>query len=299
MTTKAVYTTNTPNAWNTTNYVKIAAGFSWVTNVAFYDFREGDNVKAVQIDVSLLNIWLTNQAYQGYRWNSQCYTHKGHTIDSIYVYNSAPSLGGSPGQLPAVRVVNGTNLPSSWGLTIATPFPLYVLGNYNISTNFGPAVGQMSVTMTNTAWAWPAGLMGDAITILSSSWSDTYNSSTALNSRNVANADTVNAACLEGIVPSTYSGKKQYSGGLENFLRLEENWNGATLCYNGSIVVMFPSIYGTNFWVGPSQISGYPTPYYSVPTRQWGFDANFTKPNGQPPATPRIKAMIRSQWSAQ
>jgi hypothetical protein len=290
-TTKVVYTTNSPNAWNTTNYVRIAAGFPWVTNVTFYDYREGDNVKTVQIDVSLLNIWLTNQAYQGYRWNSQCSDHKGHWIDSIYVYNSVPPAGGSPGQLPGVRVVNGTNLPSRWGLTFATPFPLYTLGDYNTQTNFGPAGAQRSLLMTNTAWTWPSALMGDSVTILSSAWHD----STTTENPTAGNT-TVNAACLEGIVPSTYvSGGtyagKHYSGGLENFLRLLENWTGYTLCYNGSIVVMFPSIYGTNFWQQPGA-------YYNPPTRQWGFDANFKVQGGQPPATPRIKAMIRSQWIA-
>ena len=166
------------------------------------------------------------------------------------------------------------------------------MGNYNIQTNSG---GTQSILMTNTAWTWPAALMGDAITILSTTWSDTSSAYTRsgdnMSARNAGNT-TVNAACLEGIVQSTKVGStKHYSGGLENFLRLMENWNGDTLCYNGSIVVMFPSIYATNFWIGPGT-------YYDVPTRQWGFDANFTSQSGQPPATPRIRAMIRGQWDA-
>ena len=82
--------------------------------------------------------------------------------------------------------------------------------------------------------------MGDAITVLSANWKDTYNSNTNLSSR-VPSATTVNAATLEGIVQSTNVGSTYYSGGVENFLRLEENWSGLTLTYNGSIVVMFPS----------------------------------------------------------
>ena len=68
--------------------------------------------------------------------------------------------------------------------------------------------------------------MGDAITILSGNWSDSYSLANTGNnpSGRTATSTTVNAGCLEGIVPSTYAGKKQYSGGLENFLRLEENW---------------------------------------------------------------------------
>ena len=152
--------------------------YSFVTNVTFYDFREQDTVQAVQIDIAKFNIWLTNPATRGgvqvagYPWNVQNFTDKGHGINSIYVYNSVS--GNST--LPAVRLINGQQMPSSTngfnftaGLTIATPMPLYVLGNYNIQTNSG---GSQSINTTNTAWTYPAGLMGDAITILSSNWND-------------------------------------------------------------------------------------------------------------------------------
>ena len=81
-----------------------------------------------------------------------------------------------------------------------------------------------------------------------------------------------------------------YSGGVENFLRLEENWSGVTLTYNGSIVVMFPSQYATNFWPGTGSI-------YNPPNRNWAFDLNFTNPNKLPPLTPKIYRIIRSTWS--
>jgi hypothetical protein len=188
-------------------------------------------------------------------------------------------------QLPAVRVVNGTNLPSHWGLTVATPMPIYVLGDYNIQTNLSAGSSQNSLGTTNTAYTWPAALMGDAVTILSDSWKDSVATEDPSGT-----ATTVNAACLEGIVQSTMVGStKHYSGGLENFLRLLENWNNNTLTYNGSIVVMFPSQYATNFWVGPGT-------YYGVPTRKWGFDANFTTQSKLPPLTPQVKQVVRGQW---
>jgi hypothetical protein len=280
--------------------------YSFLTNVSFYDFREVKTVQAVQIDVAKFDIWLTNTATRlsggttnyvaGNYWNNLSWTDNNSGLNAIYVYNSVPL---SSTTLPAVRLVNGYQLPFSTngtyptrGLTVATPMPIYVLGNYNIQTNSG---GSQSVQTTNTAWTWPAALMGDSITVLSSDWSDSYNSGTALSSRSTANT-TINAACLAGVVPSTYTTHKQYSGGLENFLRLEESWS-STLCYNGSIVVMFPSIYATNFWTGPSQISGYPAPYYAVPTRKWGFDANFMQQSKLPPMTPQVKTMIRGQWT--
>ena len=181
-----------------------------------------------------------------------------------------------------------------------------MLGNYNIQTNIG---GSQSINMTNTAWTYPAGLMGDSISILSGNWNDSnslarssYNapdSGSSSGNRVVSTNVTINAACLEGIVPSKFTTHKQYSGGLENFLRLNEDWGAKSiqLWYNGSIVVMFPSVYATNFWIGPSDRSGYPTHNYTVPTRKWGFDANFMQQSKLPPMTPQVKAMIRGQWT--
>jgi hypothetical protein len=267
------------------------AGWSFVTNVAFYDYRESDTVQAVQIDVSKFNIWVTNTATNGGNfYNSLCIFDKGnHKIDSIWVYNSVPSTSTT---LPAVRVVNGQQLPSPSGFTVVTPMPIYVQGDYNkqIATNFVSSG-------TNTANTYPAALMGDAVTILSSNWSDSYSLSnttvnaTTLAARPAANT-TINAAALEGIVQSTNS---NYSGGVENFLRLLEDWNPgsgtrSTLTYNGSIVVMFPSIYATGYWNGN---------YYSIPTRNWGFDYNFTQQSKLPPLTPQIKKTVRVSWNAQ
>ena len=124
-------------------------------------------------------------------------------------------------------MVNGSQLPPA-GLTVATPQPVYVLGNYNIQTN-GTATDAPPAT-TNTTYTVPAALMGDAVTILSSTWSDSYGSGTALSSRPVNSDDTVNAAMMVGIVPSvTVSGTKHFSGGLENYLRLLEDWGGQRL----------------------------------------------------------------------
>jgi hypothetical protein len=257
--------------------------YSFVTNATFYDFRESKTVQALQIDVAKLGKWLTNELPGGgYVWtlkNTTGSTDKGHPIDSIYVYNNVPL---TTAQLPAVRVVNGAKLPSAmiyafpiFGLTIATPQPLYILGNYNVQTNGGsPVLGS-----TNTASTYPAALMADAITILSTTWSDNYNSSTPLSSR-IPGDTTVNAAILTGIVPTVPTISGNYSGGVENFLRLLEDWNGGiTLTYNGSIVVMFASQYATNYWGNSS--------YYGAPNHNWSFDQNFA--NGLlPPLTPLV-----------
>jgi hypothetical protein len=268
------------------------AFYSFVTNVAFYDYRESATVQAVQINVTNLDLWVANTNYftnslgifpAGNYYNSL--KTSGSTeispqsIDSIYVFSSVPRTAS---QLPAVRVVNGSRLPPS-GLTVATPEPLYVLGNYNITTNGS----QTSTTLGDTTNTSPAALMGDAVTILSPNWSDSYSSGTPITGRTAAST-TINAATLEGIVPSNGA---HYSGGVENFLRLLENWGGKTLTYNGSIIVLFPSQYATGFWPNTGTV-------YNPPNRAWGFDLNFNNASLMPPLTPKIKGMIRGSWSA-
>ena len=264
------------------------AGYSFITNKFFYDWREGWNnsagppkvVQAVQIDIRKFNVWLTNTADHngGSPFNNLCKqsSHKGHPIDSIYVYNAVPLIGTT---LPAVRVINGSMLPTQtapYGFTLATPMPLYVYGNYNVSNSVGSSLGK-----NTTAYTWPAALMADSISVLSGSWNDGVT-----NKRPTASDTTVNAACIAGIVPSQSSYSLTtgigYSGGVENFLRLLETW-GATgdLWFNGSIVCLFPSQYATNCWVQTGS-------YYAAPTRHWAFDTNFVRWSGLPPLTPTV-----------
>jgi hypothetical protein len=265
-----------------TRSTNMVYAYSWVTNATFYDYRESDQIQAVQVDVAKLNTWMAStNALGGATYNNMNTggsTAKGHGINSIYVWNNVPVTSS---QLPAVRMVNGQQLPPS-GLTVATPMPIYVKGNYNTTTN-GSAFSLNLGDVKNTA---PAALIGDAITILSSNWADTNNATTPLGSRNPANT-TINAATLEGIVQSDGN---NYSGGVENFLRLLENWGG-TVTYNGSIVVMFPSQYATNAWQNPGA-------YYNAPTRNWGFDVNFLNSGQLPPLTPTVKAIIRGNWAS-
>lgn len=262
------------------------AGYSWVTNVAFYDWREGYNggsgppkrVEAVQIDMAKLNTWLNNYNNNtntsGYNSDQTKLLHTGNHINSLYVYASVQltSL-----QLPAVRVVNGAFLPhpggSTAGFTVATPFPLYVLGDYNSQDSTGSSLGT-----TNTIHTLPAALMADAITVLSDSWQD----SSSFTPNNTPSSTTVNAAMLQGIVAGDPAVYQDYSGGVENFLRLLENWSSSTvLTFNGSLVVPFYSQYATNHW----RFTGI---YYNPPKRNWSFDSNFANFTKLPPLTPFV-----------
>ncbi len=288
--TNDYFVLRTTSGTNATNYKAtniLYAGFSFLTNTIFYDWREGWNggsgpaktVQAVQIDIAAFNKWLTNAAGEGPVWNSSCVSDHGHGIGSIYIYNNVTPTGTT---LPAVRLVNGGMLPANYpGLTVATPMPVYIEGNYNVSNSIGNDLGKNTTTHTR-----PASVLADSITILSSSWSDTTGKLPT-----VSQDDTVNAAFLEGIVPSNLKVSGSYSGGVENVLRYLENWGSHTNTYNGSIVVMFPSVYATNYYKTGGN-------YYDPPSRNWAFDNNFTNLAGLPPLSPSAKSLIRNTWSA-
>jgi len=179
-----------------------------------------------------------------------------------------------------IVLTNGTTLPPQ-GLGLATPDPVYIVGNYNVGTNGAPA----NLGTANTTQTYPAAVYSDAVTILSSKWNPA-NSADGISSRPATN-DTVNAAFLTGNVPSngTY-----YSGGLENFPRFLENWSGCTFTYNGSMVCMFNSQIATAPWPGTGAV-------YNPPTRNWAFDLNFNNPAKQPPLMPSVISVNRGAWT--
>ena len=236
------------------------------TNSSFFNKREGRMILTTDLDVAQLKLWSeTNQLLRPILGERD--------LRSIFIGDYRTQSGSTES---GVRVRNGQTLPSL-GLTVATPNPLYVLGNYN-----APAA---HLGTTNTSLTRPAALVGDSISVLSSAWSDA-NSTLSLASRTAADT-TVNAALLAGIVPSSGS---FYSGGVENLPRFLENWSGRKLAYNGSMVVMFLSRLAVAPWGGSD--------VYNPPNRQWTFDLNFMDVTKLPPGTPEVRALVRAQWTA-
>ncbi len=246
-----------------TNPAEIYTNFLSTSNT-FKDWREGKIVHPLDFDMSKFVSWNAT--------NTNFNVALNRRVASIYFYDlrTLPS-----GQLAAVRVFNGSNLPPL-GMTIATMDPLYVQGHYNAS---GALLGSSNVVGT-----LPASFAADAITVLSPAWSD-GNSTLALSSRN-ATPVTMNAAFLAGEVDTTAAG---YSGGMENFPRFLESWTGKAFTYNGSMIRMFPSLYATNIWGS--------TNTYNPPPRNWAYDTNFNIPSLLPPLTPGLQVVQRSQWA--
>ena len=132
----------------------------------------------------------------------------------------------------------------------------------------------------------PAAVIADAVTVVSSNWtSGNYNSVSSLNSRAPVNT-TINSALISGIVPSD---GHAYSGGVENYIRLLENWSGKRLTYYGSIINMYESQQATAPWQNTGA-------YYNAPARNWYFDTNFLDPRKLPPGTPITRSLKRGQW---
>jgi len=247
--------------FDVTSYV---TNFVTVSTNTFENKRETRSVLFTELDIAKLNA-----SFASLR------AALGRYPTVLYIADlRSPGLNEQSG----VRLINGQSLPAAAvGLTIATLNPLYVKGHYNAY----PA----HLGTTNTSQAKPASLIADAVTVLSGNWNDA-NSGLGLSAR-LASDTTINAAIIAGIVPS---GGGAYSGGVENFIRLLEDWSGHALTFNGSVVVLYESQIARGPWGGID--------VYSPPVRRFSFDWNFKDPNRLPPGRPELRAVIRSQWAA-
>ncbi len=190
-----------------------------------------------------------------------------------------------------VKLVNGSliTLPVcpgavSCGLTITTENPMYIQGDYNANSAGGG--------FTNPSVA--TSVAADAVTILSVNWNDVNSFASPFNNLfNRTGATTyVRTAVVSGkqvsfqIPPwdnAAIDGSQDFGtdGGVHNFLRFLERWNG-TLNYEGSIVSLFYSRQATGLFNSGGN-------NYSPPTRGYKFDVNFLDPTLLPPRTPMFR----------
>jgi len=221
----------------------------------FYDKRETRDLAATELDLAA---FLANY--------NDLTTLLGRPIKIIWIADPrAPSSMLSYG----IRVLNGRTLPAA-GLTIATPNPIYIHGHYNLAA-------------TNAS-ARPACIAADSITVLSAAWQDGNGPKTL--SYRPADDTTVNVAIITGIVPS---GGGNYSGGVENALRILENWSGKTLTFNGALAVLYYSTRAVAPWGGPD--------VYSPPIRKYSYDSNLSQVATLPPGTPEVRTILYSDWT--
>ena len=250
----------------------------------FWDNRENIGVDVFNINMGALQTWAGGNAARDY--------------SIIYVTFTNVSPTNAARDYPAVRVHNGSLLRSP--VTVSTDRPLYIWGNYN-----------------NVGWQ-PASFIADALTILSSSWTDAGHTVPATNTAagggpdysstsqtNAANSTTIFAAiaaghsatpcdwqragCTVPTPPPATSGGS-YGGGLENFPRFLEKFGGSrTVTYRGSLVSLFESQYAARRrWAWKN--------YYDPPNRDWAFDLRFRDPRNLPPGTPVVGSVIQTSF---
>ncbi len=239
---------------------------------AFWDNYVDRWPDPLTVDLTTLRTWLTTGGGS-----------TGPKPDVIYI--EFKPRAGAPGSgtsgkapndnsyYPVLRLRNGALLYDR--LTIGSEYPLYMWGNYN-----------------NSSPRKPAAVFGDALTVLSNTWSD-------------ASCAVANCA-----VPATSSATHQWyglvtgtgegywgcwhhtctppAGGASIWMRMLEGWGGTLSYWRGSFVSLWaPVITCVSCPSGGSM---------SSPTRDWSFDPMFLKPDSLPPATPVVGNVIHTEF---
>ena len=187
-------------------------------------------------------------------------------------------VDGSLGHLPLTPAANG-------GFTVGSENPVYITGDYN--SNAGDPTWGGGADAAGMA---AAGIVADAVTMLSDGWSD-WNSillnPTDQNNR-IASTSYYRVAIAAGKnINFPYPGNGTANdfgtdGGVHNFLRYIENWGGQILNYKGSIGNLYYATYNTGIYKCCNLV-------YSPPTRNYIFDTDFTVVGGLPPGTPTFR----------
>lgn len=206
-----------------------------VTVDSLYDGREGKNVGAINVDVKKLQ-------------------DAGLMPDNgvLYAHRSDVSAADPNGFL----FKNGKELEAP--TFIVSPCPVYLQGDFNCPDAGSGYEKQAAI------------VMADALNLLSNAWDGTKGPGTGLPA---ASATTVNAALVSGTVPTPDVPDGSYSGGLENYPRFHENWNGRNMSISGAFISLFESRYATGRW-------RYGNPCYTAPVRLWGFDPDLLRRGG-------------------
>lgn len=262
-------------------------------NSSFYDSRERKTVTVTNIDVDKLAKSGLTPVPEGDNPSVPIYATRldavaGASDSSTQVPNGIRLRNGNT--LPQESIVSSTatgtthactsnanlSCKDTTSFTVATNVPSYIQGSFNEmhADATGKKPGDVGYDVNTDPWR-PASIISDATTVLSNAWKDGDNGSG--NGKNAAST-TVNAVIATGIVASNAS---QYSGGLENFVRLLEKWNNTacnsvtpggkcTLAIKGSMVQLWQSRYGTSSWSDTS--SGSRADYNAPSLRDWSYD---------------------------
>ncbi|HKM81704.1 MAG TPA: hypothetical protein VJY15_12160 [Candidatus Acidoferrum sp.] len=241
-------------------------------------------------------------ATNGLQANSVCTAVPSYVTDNIWPMMVAGNTDSARENPPlffrrAVKIVNANNLTgvgtcpggASCGLAIASENPVYLQGDFN-SNSGGNDFSDPSIATSVAA---------DAVTLLSDNWNDVNSFAFPYASGNrVGTSTDYRLAVVAGANPYFQNPTgviyQDYGtdGGVHNFLRFLEAWNGAQLNYEGSIVDLYYSrqANGTYKCGGINAV-------YQPPTRGYVFDTNFLTPALLPPRTPLFRDVNTTGWT--
>ncbi len=199
---------------------------------------------------------------------------------------------------------DGNSLPAP--LTLATEQAIYLQGDYNTidsqaAATMGDTIAVLSNACTNADRVISCGDLLDSSTppipvkgtYASLAGNATY--SATPNSVPVATPTTIRAAFLSQTdLTNTTSSPLRYSGGLNNYIKMLENWQNVPLNYTGSFISLgTPAEFSGSYQYGrtagslvdKSKSDYY---YYYPPIRNFSFDTNFNVASQLPPLTPKV-----------
>ena len=249
------------------------------------------------------------------------------TIDYSRNYPGATAIKRSP---YAFAFNGGDYLPNN--LLLSSDQAIYVQGNFNNNNNDGNTIPNSTPNTPSTS-RLSASIVADTITVLSNDCINPTAPTLGIPAGQVncgigeigggANLVTrpmvINAAFLSNTDVSvgnlgtgrgynaSSTANNKYSGGVNNYIRLLEDWNNAgtpyTLNYMGSIISLgAPLEYSGRFRPGGEASSGsgstfVPASYYNIPFRSFRYDPNFNSLDKMPPLTPKASYVQQKNFS--
>jgi Tfp pilus assembly protein PilX len=133
---------------------------------------------------------------------------------------------------------------------------------------------------------------------------DDVRSSMAINAAFLSNTDTStgNYSVDPEAPPQPAIAARRFSGGVNNYIRLLENWgNQYALNYTGSMVSLgapleYSGLYKSGGGDLTTRDSG-DSPYYNIPFRNFNYDTKFDRNESVPPLTPKASYVKQSNFN--
>ncbi|MFN6036378.1 MAG: hormogonium polysaccharide biosynthesis protein HpsA, partial [Dolichospermum sp.] len=267
----------------------------------FSDQRENKKVRATVLDLNLLRTKPIGGSEYLLPNSGIIYATRDDALPDISAGNTDAGKLESPVDYvddttrrpSAIILINGGKLgrtnsykEEEKGLTLATNLPAYIKGDFNLHTqeeftqtladdwdnfytrttfnnNFACRSDDSRFRKCTTGDEWrPGNILADAVTLLSGDFDFTKELGYTIGSQQPANKDTTfNLIVAAGDNPAQPTVD---NGGLNNLVRVIENWTSSKIKLNGAFMQVKKSAYATG--------TNPPQPLNNPPTRQWSYD---------------------------